>query len=103
MLKSSTIFLPCRKNTVFGKLILGNDVLKRIEHVDVDGSTNKPIVPVRIVDCGELVDGKGRGSFSTENGTAQINDSNFQMDWRFSNQLQFSNFNNIRSKRDLSI
>ena len=75
MLKSSTIFLPCRKNTVFGKLILGNDVLKRIEHVDVDGSTNKPIVPVRIVDCGELVDGKGRGSVSTENGTAQINDS----------------------------
>uniref|UniRef100_A0A453NWD5 Peptidyl-prolyl cis-trans isomerase n=1 Tax=Aegilops tauschii subsp. strangulata TaxID=200361 RepID=A0A453NWD5_AEGTS len=55
-----------RKNTVFGKLILGNDVLKRIEHVDVDGSTNKPIVPVRIVDCGELVDGKGRGSVSTE-------------------------------------
>uniref|UniRef100_M8C588 peptidylprolyl isomerase n=1 Tax=Aegilops tauschii TaxID=37682 RepID=M8C588_AEGTA len=47
-----------RKNTVFGKLILGNDVLKRIEHVDVDGSTNKPIVPVRIVDCGELVDDK---------------------------------------------
>ncbi|VAI56978.1 unnamed protein product [Triticum turgidum subsp. durum] len=61
-----------RKNTVFGKLILGNDVLKRIEHVDVDGSTNKPIVPVRIVDCGELVDGKGRGSVSTENDKKKV-------------------------------
>ncbi|KAM0921009.1 hypothetical protein ACQ4PT_007218 [Festuca glaucescens] len=56
-----------RKNTVFGKIILGNDVLKRIEHVDVDSSTNMPLAPVRIVDCGELVDGKGRGSVTTEN------------------------------------
>ncbi|VAI56979.1 unnamed protein product [Triticum turgidum subsp. durum] len=64
--------LGFKKNTVFGKLILGNDVLKRIEHVDVDGSTNKPIVPVRIVDCGELVDGKGRGSVSTENDKKKV-------------------------------
>ncbi|RLN12094.1 hypothetical protein C2845_PM09G17660 [Panicum miliaceum] len=39
-----------RKNTVFGKLILGDDVLKKIECVDVDGLT--PLVRVKIVNCG---------------------------------------------------
>ena len=72
MLKGFSVILRCRKNTVFGKLILGNDVLKRIEHADVDSSTNMPLVPIRIADCGELVDGKGRGSVTTENGSAQI-------------------------------
>ncbi|KAM0844883.1 hypothetical protein ACQ4PT_056802 [Festuca glaucescens] len=61
-----------RKNTVFGKIILGNDVLKRIELVDVDSSTNMPLAPVRIVDCGELVDGKSRGSVTTENDKKKV-------------------------------
>jgi peptidyl-prolyl isomerase G (cyclophilin G) len=79
MLKGFSVILYCRKNTVFGKIILGNDVLKRIELVDVDSSTNMPLAPVRIVDCGELVDGKSRGSVTTENGTAQIISSDFGM------------------------
>ncbi|PKA53844.1 Peptidyl-prolyl cis-trans isomerase [Apostasia shenzhenica] len=42
------------KHVVFGKLIAGHEVLKRIEHVEVDDS--KPVVPVKIVDCGEIHD-----------------------------------------------
>ncbi|KAK3152450.1 hypothetical protein QOZ80_2BG0159010 [Eleusine coracana subsp. coracana] len=55
-----------RKHTVFGKLILGNDVLKRIEQVNVHGPDSSPIVPITIVDCGEL-DRKDHGSVTTEN------------------------------------
>jgi peptidyl-prolyl isomerase G (cyclophilin G) len=50
---------PCsRKHTVFGKLVVGNDVLKRIEQVDVDAPDSTPVVPVTIVGCGELTDRK---------------------------------------------
>lgn len=41
---------------MFGKLILGQDTLKKIERVEVKDT--KPIVPVKIVDCGELHDTK---------------------------------------------
>ncbi|KAG6470492.1 hypothetical protein ZIOFF_071565 [Zingiber officinale] len=40
------------KHVVFGKLILGHEVLRSIENVDVDG--DRPVVPVKIVSCGEL-------------------------------------------------
>ncbi|KAJ8459844.1 hypothetical protein OPV22_032770 [Ensete ventricosum] len=40
------------KHVVFGKLILGHETLKNIEDVDVDG--DRPVVPVKIVNCGEL-------------------------------------------------
>ncbi|CAL9130057.1 unnamed protein product [Musa textilis] len=40
------------KHVVFGKLILGHETLKNIESVDVDG--DRPVVPVKIVNCGEL-------------------------------------------------
>ncbi|RLN09423.1 peptidyl-prolyl cis-trans isomerase CYP95 isoform X1 [Panicum miliaceum] len=56
-----------RKHTVFGKLVVGNDVLKRIEQVDVHEPDSTPIVPVRIVDCGELTDRKLHDSVTTEN------------------------------------
>lgn len=45
-------------------------MLKRIEYVDVHGAGSTPVVPVRIVDCGELVDGKCLGSITVENGNA---------------------------------
>lgn len=41
-----------RKHVVFGKLILGHETLKNIESVDVD--SDRPVVPVKIVNCGEL-------------------------------------------------
>ncbi|THU48311.1 hypothetical protein C4D60_Mb09t24900 [Musa balbisiana] len=40
------------KHVVFGKLILGHETLKNIESVDVD--SDRPVVPVKIVNCGEL-------------------------------------------------
>jgi peptidyl-prolyl isomerase G (cyclophilin G) len=56
-----------RKHTVFGKLVVGNDVLKRIEQVDVHEPDSTPVVPVRIVDCGELTDRRYHDSVTTEN------------------------------------
>jgi len=56
-----------RKHTVFGKLLVGNDVLKRIEQVDVHEPDSTPVFPVRIVDCGELTDRKHQDSVTTEN------------------------------------
>lgn len=41
-----------RKHVVFGKLILGQETLRDMENVDVDG--DRPVVPVKIVNCGEL-------------------------------------------------
>ncbi|CAL9202089.1 unnamed protein product [Musa hybrid cultivar] len=40
------------KHVVFGKLILGQETLRDMENVDVDG--DRPVVPVKIVSCGEL-------------------------------------------------
>lgn len=57
-----------RKNTVFGKLVLGCDVLKRIERVDVDDSS--PVIPVKIVNCGMHIESKDHVSMTTENGKA---------------------------------
>ncbi|AQK59960.1 Peptidyl-prolyl cis-trans isomerase CYP95 [Zea mays] len=51
-----------RKHTVFGKLVVGSDVLKRIEQVDVQSPDSTPVVPVTIVNCGELTDRKDIGS-----------------------------------------
>lgn len=41
-----------RKHVVFGKLISGHETLRKMENVDVDG--DRPVVPVKIVNCGEL-------------------------------------------------
>lgn len=64
------ILLCRRKHTVFGKLVVGSDVLKRIEQVDVLSPDSTPVVPVTIVNCGELTDRKDIGSMTTEVGNA---------------------------------
>ena len=47
-----------RKYLVFGKLVQGNEVLKKIENVgDEEGI---PTVTVKIINCGEVSEGKGR-------------------------------------------
>ena len=47
-----------RKYVVFGKLVQGNEVLKKIENVgDEEGI---PTVTVKIINCGEVSEGKGR-------------------------------------------
>lgn len=53
-----------RKHVVFGKLITGDETLRKIERVDVDNA--RPTVPVKIVNCGELND---HGKMVQENGT----------------------------------
>ena len=50
-----TVIFLIRKNVVFGKLIQGKEVLKKIEHVgDEEG---KPTVTVKIIRCGEYSGG----------------------------------------------
>lgn len=51
---------------MFGKLILGDDVLNKIECVDVDGST--PLVRVKIVNCGMHMEINDHGSMASKNG-----------------------------------
>ncbi|CAM0150584.1 unnamed protein product [Urochloa decumbens] len=63
-----------RKNTVFGKLILGDDVLKKIECVDVEGST--PLVRVKIVNCGMHMEINGHGSMASKNDKMKADNSN---------------------------
>ncbi|MQM06506.1 hypothetical protein Taro_039333 [Colocasia esculenta] len=40
------------KHVVFGKVVQGHELLKRIENVEADDT--RPIEPVKIVDCGEI-------------------------------------------------
>lgn len=48
--------LFCRKHVVFGKLVQGHNVLKKIEEVgDEEGH---PTVTVKIINCGEYSDGE---------------------------------------------
>ncbi|CAL5039240.1 unnamed protein product [Urochloa decumbens] len=63
-----------RKNTVFGKLILGDDVLKKIECVDVEGST--PLVKVKIVNCGMHMEINDHGSMASKNDKMKADNSN---------------------------
>lgn len=56
-----------RKHVVFGKLVKGHDTLKKIERVETDEA--KPVVPVKIVSCGELLDSRSQGAVLQENGT----------------------------------
>lgn len=50
------LFCSFRKHLVFGKLVQGFDVLKKMERVDVEDGI--PTVTVKIVNCGEFNEGK---------------------------------------------
>jgi cyclophilin family peptidyl-prolyl cis-trans isomerase len=45
-----------RKYVVFGKLVQGDKVLKNIE--DVGDEEGRPTVTVKIINCGEFIEGK---------------------------------------------
>ena len=65
----------CRKHVVFGKVVEGLDILKKIEAVPTSGTRNKPDVPIRIVDCGEVLPGKENGVVSVDEGELLITES----------------------------
>jgi hypothetical protein len=48
-----TPFPLCRKHVVFGKVVEGLDIVKRVEELPVDGK-DRPLTPVVIKDCGEV-------------------------------------------------
>lgn len=61
--------LSFRKHVVFGKVVEGLNILKKIEAVPTSGPPrNKPDVPVKIVDCGEVIPGKENGVGSVKDG-----------------------------------
>ena len=43
------------KHVVFGRVIEGMDIVTEIEKTETLPGDNKPVLPVTIVDCGELV------------------------------------------------
>lgn len=50
-----------RKYVVFGKLVQGNEILKKIENVgDEEG---RPSVTVKIINCGEFLEGENHRAF----------------------------------------
>ena len=54
----------CRKHVVFGRVVGGEEVVRRIENLETD-KKNRPTVPVTINNCGELVlQAKNKGGWS---------------------------------------
>jgi hypothetical protein len=62
----------CRKHVVFGKVVEGLDILKKIEAVPTSGQRNKPDEPIKIVDCGEVLRGKENGVISVKDGKSLL-------------------------------
>lgn len=56
----------CSKHVVFGKVVHGMDILKKLEQVGTDGG--KPACPVKIVDCGESSENNTYSAVRTEKG-----------------------------------
>lgn len=52
---------PDRKYVVFGKLVEGHDVLDKIENVGDE--VGRPSVTVKIISCGELLEGENYRDF----------------------------------------
>ncbi|KAK1282825.1 Serine/threonine-protein kinase TOR [Acorus calamus] len=53
------------KHVVFGKLVQGRETLKKMESVETE--KDKPVVLVKIVNCGELPDNKSHGTIVLSN------------------------------------
>eukprot|EP01126_Amoeba_proteus_P037273 TRINITY_DN3841_c0_g1_i6.p1 TRINITY_DN3841_c0_g1~~TRINITY_DN3841_c0_g1_i6.p1 ORF type:complete len:266 (-),score=31.89 TRINITY_DN3841_c0_g1_i6:505-1302(-) len=49
------------KHVVFGKVLKGHEVVREIEHEEVNSESNKPVKPCVISDCGELGVGEPDG------------------------------------------
>jgi len=55
-LSCSILSLFCRKHVIFGKLVQGHNILKKIE--DVGDEEGLPSVTVKIINCGEHNEGE---------------------------------------------
>lgn len=59
-----------RKHVVFGKVVKGLDLLKKIEQLATTGG--KPAGPVKIVDCGKTSESNTQDAVGKEKGNARV-------------------------------
>lgn len=59
-----------RKHVVFGKVVQGLDLLKKIEQLATAGG--KPAGPVKIVDCGKTSESNTQDAVGREKGNARV-------------------------------
>ncbi|KAF8393257.1 hypothetical protein HHK36_021498 [Tetracentron sinense] len=60
-----------RKHVVFGKLVEGHEILKKIEHVGTE--EGRPDAVVKIINCGELLEGKNHRAAMLVNDKKKLN------------------------------
>lgn len=91
------------KHVVFGKIVKGMGVVRSIEHVTIDG--DRPVVDVKIVDCGEIPDGEddGTSNFFKDGDTypdwpADLDESPDELDWWMKSVDSIKSFGNEHFK-----
>ncbi|XP_057421457.1 peptidyl-prolyl cis-trans isomerase CYP40-like [Lotus japonicus] len=92
------------KHVVFGKIVKGMGVVRSIEHVTIDG--DRPVVDVKIVDCGEIPDGEddGTSNFFKDGDTypdwpADLDESPDELDWWMKSVDSIKSFGNEHFKK----
>nr|QMV80830.1 peptidylprolyl cis-trans isomerase 23 [Clitoria ternatea] len=93
------------KHVVFGKVVKGMGVVRSIEHVAI-GDDDRPVLDVKIVDCGEILEGEDDGisNFFKDGDTypdwpADLDESPDELDWWMKSVDSIKSFGNEYYKK----